>query len=160
MGYDLKPSQSAGIYTVVFVPAVTRCPGGCAGSDSAALNSSSSSAFCAGRWALFWGWAALVRATLDLGSSPVQALLMYTCRERAGGWRFIPIVALLPLAPAAPQVPGTWRKGQWVLGAASPRCCAGYCVHCLPLSATARTGGSSFSAGHDRAGWGTSQILC
>lgn len=126
--------------------------------DSAALNSGSSSAFCAGRWALFWGWAGLVRAPLDLGSSPAQALLMYTCRERAGGWRLIPIVALLPLAPAAPRVPGTWSKGQWVLGTASPQCCDGTvstACHSQPLPAP----GSGFSAGHDRGGSGTSQIL-
>lgn len=91
----------------------------------------------AGRWAPFWGWAALLRAVLDPGFSQCRhcwGFLIYTCREKAGSRGFIPIVALLWLAPAAPQVPGRWRKrrwrkGLWCWGAASPLYRAGHCVH-------------------------------
>lgn len=97
-----------------------------------------------------FGAGELVRTSLDPGSSPVEAclgFLVYTCRE--SGWGFIPIVALLRLAPALLRCRGGGGRGGGCWGAGSLWCSAGQFVHCLPLSASARTEGSDFSAGHE-----------
>lgn len=125
MGWDFKPSQSAGICTEVFVPAVTRYPGGCAGSRQRCSEFRQFLGILCWKVGTVLGLGSISESTIRPGVLPSAGIVDVHLPWEGRRWRLIPIVALLPLAPAAPRVLGTWSKGQWVLGTASPQCCAG-----------------------------------